>query len=173
MVVVWSLALVQFFCKPTGCSPPGSSIHGLLQARVLEWVVVSSCRGSSQPRDQTCVSCTGRWTLYHWATSEALQATWATVKSCTSLTQLKGSLSSYLGFPTPPPHTEGPDNWGAAASAGTEGEKGFLQHPLCRPEVTWDGVQLHPPSSGCQVHRRLRHEALHLGVHPGALCHLR
>ena len=41
------------------CSPPGSSVHGISQARVgiLEWVVISSSRGSSQPRDQTLVSC--------------------------------------------------------------------------------------------------------------------
>ena len=38
-------------------SPPGSSIHGVLQARILEWVATSSSRGSSQPRDQTQVSC--------------------------------------------------------------------------------------------------------------------
>ena len=60
-------------CDPLDCSPPGSSIHGILQARILEWVATSSSRGSSQPRDQThvsCVSSTGRWMLYHWATWE-------------------------------------------------------------------------------------------------------
>ena len=51
------------------CSPPGSSAHGILQARILEWVAISSSRGSSRPRDQTCVSCIGRRVLYHWATS--------------------------------------------------------------------------------------------------------
>ena len=44
-------------CDPIDCSPPGSSIHGILQARILEWVVVTFSRGSSQPRDQTWVSC--------------------------------------------------------------------------------------------------------------------
>ena len=38
------------------CSPPGSSIHGILQARILEWVTILFSRGSSRPRDQTCVS---------------------------------------------------------------------------------------------------------------------
>ena len=54
----------------TGCSPPGSSVQGILQARVLQWVAISSSRGSSQPRDQTYVyfiSCLGRWVLYHCA----------------------------------------------------------------------------------------------------------
>ena len=40
------------------CSPPGSSVHGILQARILEWVAISVSRGSSQPRDQNQVSCT-------------------------------------------------------------------------------------------------------------------
>ena len=38
-------------CDPMDCSPPVSSVHGILQARVLEWVAVSFSRGSSQPRD--------------------------------------------------------------------------------------------------------------------------
>ena len=44
-------------CDPIYCSPPGSSVHGISQARILEWVVISFSRGSSPPRDQTCVSC--------------------------------------------------------------------------------------------------------------------
>ena len=44
-------------CDPVDCSPPGSSIHGILQARILEWVAISFSRGSSQPRDRTQVSC--------------------------------------------------------------------------------------------------------------------
>ena len=57
-------------CNPMDCSPPGSSVHGILQARTLEWVAISSFRGSSRPRDQTHVSgvsCSGRQILYHWA----------------------------------------------------------------------------------------------------------
>ena len=56
------------------CSPPGSSVHGISQARIQEWVALSFSRGSSRPRDQTCVSCIGRWLLYHWATMETLCA---------------------------------------------------------------------------------------------------
>ena len=43
-------------CDPVDCSPPGCSVHGVLQARILECVVVPASRGSSQPRDQTQVS---------------------------------------------------------------------------------------------------------------------
>ena len=43
-------------CNPMDCSPPGSSVHGIFQARVLEWVAIAFSGGSSQPRDQTRVS---------------------------------------------------------------------------------------------------------------------
>ena len=39
------------FCDPMDCSPPGSSVNGILQTRTLEWVVIPFCRGSSQPRN--------------------------------------------------------------------------------------------------------------------------
>ena len=45
------------FYYPVDYSPPGSSVHGVLQERILEWVAISFSRGSSQPRDQTHVSC--------------------------------------------------------------------------------------------------------------------
>ena len=49
-------------CDPMDCNPLGSSVHGILQARILEWVAMPSSRASSRPRDRTCVSCsTGRF----------------------------------------------------------------------------------------------------------------
>ena len=56
------------FWDPMDCSLPGSSVLGMLQARILEWVAVLSSRGSSQHKDQThisYVSCIGRRGLYH------------------------------------------------------------------------------------------------------------
>ena len=56
--------------RPHGCSPPGSSVHRTFQARILEWVAVSSSRGSSWPRDRIHVpfiSCNGRQMFYLWA----------------------------------------------------------------------------------------------------------
>ena len=53
------------------CSLPGSSVHWISQARILEWIAISFSRESSQPRDWTWVSCIGKWILYHWATREA------------------------------------------------------------------------------------------------------
>ena len=52
-MLVAQLGLTLF--DPMDCSPPGSTVHGILQARVLEWVAISFSRGSSRPRDQTRV----------------------------------------------------------------------------------------------------------------------
>ena len=52
-------------CEPRDCSPPGSSVHGIFQARVPEWVAISSSRRSSWHRDRTHVPCIGRWVLHH------------------------------------------------------------------------------------------------------------
>ena len=64
-------------CDPMDCSPPGSSAHGIFQARTLECTAISFSRGSSQSRDWThvyCISCSGRWILYHWANWEAFNS---------------------------------------------------------------------------------------------------
>ena len=49
--------LLQTLFDPMDCSPPDFSVHGILQARILDWDAISSCRGSFQPRDGTQVSC--------------------------------------------------------------------------------------------------------------------
>ena len=64
-----SLQSCPNLCDPMDCRPLGFSVHGILQARILEWVAMPSSRGSSQPMDQThtCyVSCIGRLFLHHW-----------------------------------------------------------------------------------------------------------
>ena len=73
-VLGWLCSVAQScpsLCDPMDRSPPGSSVHGILQARILEWVAIPFSRGSSQPRDLTHVSCVGRQILYHCATWEA------------------------------------------------------------------------------------------------------
>ena len=60
-------------CDPKDCSLPGSSIHGMFQARILEWVAISSPRGPSHPKDGTrvpLISSIGRQILYHCITRE-------------------------------------------------------------------------------------------------------
>ena len=54
----------------TDCNIPGSSVHGILQARILEWVAMPSSRGSSQSRDGTRVSCIDRQIIFCWVTRE-------------------------------------------------------------------------------------------------------
>ena len=70
-VKVKSPSRVQLFVTPWTSSLPGSSLHGILQARVLEWVAISFSRGSSQPRDQTPVSRIPGRRFNLWATGEA------------------------------------------------------------------------------------------------------
>ena len=57
-------------CQPMDCSPLGSSVHGILQARILEWVAISFSRGSSWPRDPIWVSCTSGRFFTIWTTRE-------------------------------------------------------------------------------------------------------
>ena len=57
-------------CDPVVCSLPGFSVHGILQARILEWVAISFSRGSSRPRDRTQVSHIGDRCFNLWATRE-------------------------------------------------------------------------------------------------------
>ena len=56
-----SLQSCPYLFNPTDCSPPGSSVHGVLQAKILEWVTILFSRGSSQPRDRIHFSCLLNW----------------------------------------------------------------------------------------------------------------
>ena len=67
-VVCPTLWVCPTLCDPVDCSPPGSSIHGILQARILEWFAISFSRGSSWPRDRTQVSCIAGRCFNLWAT---------------------------------------------------------------------------------------------------------
>ena len=66
-------------CNPVDCSLMGFSVHGILQANLLEWVAMPSSTGSSQPRDGTWVSytsCIGNQILYHFSTIQTLDSHW-------------------------------------------------------------------------------------------------
>ena len=72
MCYLWfSHWVVSDCCDPMDCSLPGSSVHGILQERILKWVVISFSRGSSQPKNQTWVSCIAGRFFTDWATREA------------------------------------------------------------------------------------------------------
>ena len=76
-------------CNPMNCSLP--SVHEVFQAKILEWVAISSFRGSFWPRDWThvsCVSCTGSWIFFfHWATWEASVYLLLSISTATDLSQ--------------------------------------------------------------------------------------
>ena len=59
--IVHACSVMSDFCDPLDCSPPGSSVHGIFKARILEWVAVSYSRGSSWPRDLTHISYSPAW----------------------------------------------------------------------------------------------------------------
>ena len=65
-----SHSCVWFFEIPWTVASPGSSVHGILQARIMEWVAIPFSRGSSQPRDRTWVSCISSRFFTNWATRE-------------------------------------------------------------------------------------------------------
>ena len=65
-----SLSSCLTLCNLMDCSLPDSSVHGILQARILEWIAIPFSRGSSQPRDRTWVSCTAGRFFTVWATRE-------------------------------------------------------------------------------------------------------
>ena len=80
-VKVLVIQLCLTFCDPLDCSPPGSSVYGILQARVLEWAVIHFSRGSSQSReDQTWVSHIAGRFFTIWATREALNIALGEIK---------------------------------------------------------------------------------------------
>ena len=83
-------------CDLIDCSSPGSPVHGISQARILEWVAISSSKGYSQPRDWTRVSCTAcivRQILYRWATGEACVEKIIAIKEKEKVEQGKRSVS--------------------------------------------------------------------------------
>jgi len=80
VTLIWDLLVLlcvsvtqpcSILCDPVDCSPPGSSVRGILQARTLEWVAISFSRGSSPPRDQTQVFCIAGGFFTVWDTREA------------------------------------------------------------------------------------------------------
>ena len=85
------------FCSPRNCSLPDSSVHGILQARILEWVAIPVSRRTSQLRNGTSVSCTVGSFFTIWATGEALFM----VVQFSSVAQLCPTLCNPVNCSTP------------------------------------------------------------------------
>ena len=66
----YSLSFVWFLDDLLNWSLPGSTVHGISQAKLLEWVAISFYRRSSWSRERIYISCIGSWILYHWTTRE-------------------------------------------------------------------------------------------------------
>ena len=78
-----SVLSVGTLCDPVGHSPMVSSVHGIFQARILEWIAISSSRGTSWPRDQTWVSCMAARFFTNWVTRGRLQERqWTELTGC-------------------------------------------------------------------------------------------
>ena len=107
----WHHARVTFTClllfsyscltllEPLDCSPPGSSVLGISRAKILQWVAISFCRGSSWPRDRTQVYLRCMWVLYCWATWEGC--------ACVN----RGASSLGCSRSTPDAGSAGPAGW--------------------------------------------------------------
>ena len=97
-----SLQLCPTLCDAMDCSLPGSSVHGILQAGILEWVAMPSSRESSQPRIEpiSYVSYIGRWVLYHQRYLLQIDTqTKPSAKTCMNFTQLLCLFLPGHGFP--------------------------------------------------------------------------
>ena len=83
-------------CDPMDCSPSDSSVHGIIQARILEWAAIWFSRGSSCPRDQTQVFCFAGSFLTNWATRESQVAYWVVLLTSSFLKRFPREGNGYL-----------------------------------------------------------------------------
>ena len=97
-VCVLVTQLCPTLCDPMNCSPPGFSVHGILQARILEWIAIPFSRGSSRARDRTLVSCTAAIFFTVWDTGKShynLITSFKTPSSYTGITSWSTRTSTY------------------------------------------------------------------------------
>ena len=116
-------------CHLMDCSPPGCSVHGIFQARILEWVAISPSRGSSPTRNRTHFSCIfwiGRGVLYCWVTWETLKNLPAVKTHFTSLWQVARDWKSLPAGTLPRTEVWAATKKGKRAR-GLDGEKGVLE----------------------------------------------
>ena len=130
-------------CNPRGCSLPGSSVHGNLQARILEEVAISSSRGSSRPRNQTRVSCIAGRFFTNRAAREAPMCVYARAPSHILF---QASLSQGTGHSSLS-HTAGPCCLSILRVMVCSANSTFPVLPPPPPELLWFGLDAGDPSS--------------------------
>ena len=125
-------------CNPMDCSLPGSSIYGIFQAIVLEWIAISFSRGSSRPRDQTRVSriVDRRFTV--WATREVLKESWVPKNWYFWTVVLEKTLESPLDCKEiQPVHPKGNQSWILIGRTDAEAEAPILWPPDAKNWLIW------------------------------------
>ena len=128
---------------PMGCSPPGSSVRRISQARILEWVAIPFSRGSFWFRDRThvsCISCIDRQVLYRWATWEALKIMYqfsSVAQSCLTLCDLMNRSTPGL-----PVHHQLPES--TQTHVHQVGDVIQPSHPLSSPSPPVLSLSQHP-----------------------------
>ena len=110
-------------CDPMDCWPPGCTVHGILQARIVEWIAIPFSRGSSWPRDQTWVSCVAGRFFTVWATRETgvymcvKTTVWGNSKMIVEITQLLTGHSMWRD------KQEWKPGWSADIMSASRGER--------------------------------------------------
>ena len=112
-------------------SPPGSSIHGILQARILEWVAIPFSRGSSWPRDRTWVSCIAGWFLTIWATKRRLNTKELMLLNCGA------GEDSWDSKDVKPVNPKGNQPWLFIGRTDAEAEAPMLWPPDAKSWLIW------------------------------------
>ena len=117
-------------CDPMDCSLPGSSVHGIFQARVLEWVAISFSRGSSWPRYQTWVFCLAAYSLHQGSPELGYKESWALKNWCFGTVVLEKTLESPLDCKEiQPVNPKGNQTWIFTGRTDAEAETPILWSP--------------------------------------------
>ena len=129
---------------PMDLSPPDSSVHGILQARILEWVAKPSSRGSSRPRDRTCVS----YVSCNWQEGSLPLVPAGKPRSLSNPSQIQEvakALRTYSSLPWTVPEAAAPF-WAPARSARALGGSSYFSHLLPKTGVRFWGPPVNPAS---------------------------
>ena len=143
-------------CDPMDYSLPGSSVHGIFQEIVLDWIAIPFSRGSSQPRDQTHVSCIVDRRFTIWATRESMLPMLCYAKSLQSCPTLCDPIdASPPGSPIPGILQARTLEWVAISfsSAGKWKVKGKLLSHARLLATPWTAAYQAPPSMGFSIVR--------------------
>ena len=124
-------------CNPMDFSPPGSSVHGILQARILEWIAIPFSRGSSRPRDRTWSPTLQAYSLPSEPSGKLkVKEGWAPKNWCFQIVVLENTLESPLDFKEiKPVNPKGNQPWIFMGRTGAESEALILWPPDAKSQL--------------------------------------